>query len=259
MMDILTEIVQRRKASTAKAAESLPLEQMKEKCRSRTDFRAFSRAMDEMGIRIIAEIKQASPSRGLLIDSLDAAKIASEYETAGAAAISVLTEPDYFLGSIDNLRKARSAATLPILQKDFIISEYQIYEGALAGADAVLLIVRLLTVRELERFYSLSLELGIVPVIEIHDVTELSRIKNFPENALIGINNRNLKTFKTDLFHASRLIDDVLEQGKRPIVLSGISNRTDLDFYLNRTKRFLVGEALIKASDRVSALRKLEI
>lgn len=256
-MDILTTIAEQRKAAVKRAQKIIPQEQLKELCQARSDFRPFSQSLDEQGIRIIAEIKQASPSRGVLVNNLNVVQVAREYETGGAAAISVLTEPHFFRGSLAYLRSVRSAVALPILQKDFIVSDYQLYEGSFAGADAVLLITRMLSQRDLLHLYALALELRLVPVVEIFDQTELPVIKQLLEHSLIGINNRDLQTFQTNPLHAVRLVDSVLEQGKRPIVFSGIGKSDDLQPYVKRTNRFLIGEYLVTAKNRSSSLREL--
>lgn len=256
-MNILNDIRNRRIAAAESASKSIPLEHLRERLSERRDFRPFRASLRADGIRIIAELKQASPSRGILIDPFDAERIAIEYQLGGAAAISVLTEPDYFLGSIDRLTRVRGTIELPLLQKDFIVSDYQIYEGAAAGADAILLIARLLTEYELVRFHDLAAELGLVPVVEIHEDSELPMLDQLPKKLFVGINNRNLTTFETDVQHAIRLIDSVLNRQQCPIIFSGIKNRKELEFYRPRTQNFLIGEHLIVAEDRIKALKEL--
>lgn len=256
-MDILSEIKTKRLARITERSAQIPLERLRETAKARTDFRPFFAALNEPGIRVIAEIKEASPSRGALVESLDAEKVAREYEAGGAAAISVLTEPDYFRGSLERLAAVRSSAVLPILQKDFIVSDYQVYEAAALGADAILLIARLVSARELTRLHDLAAALGLTPVIEIYDADELSILDRLPKNRLVGINNRDLATFKTDSRRALRLIDGVIARNNRPIVFSALHGRSDLEPFLSRTKRFLIGEHFITAKNRTEAVREL--
>lgn len=256
-MDILNEIKARRLSSAAEKSARIPLERLRETAKARTDFRPFFGALNESGIRVIAEIKEASPSRGVLVKSLDAEQTARDYESGGAAAISVLTEPDYFRGSLERLKSVRSAVSLPILQKDFIAAEYQVYEAAANGADAILLIARLVSVPDLTRLHDLAVELGLTPVIEIYGAEELPVLDRLPNDRLVGINNRDLTTFKIDARRALRLIDAVIERNNRPIVFSALHGRSDLEPFLSRTKRFLIGEHLITAKNRTEAVREL--
>ncbi|MDD3587897.1 MAG: indole-3-glycerol phosphate synthase TrpC [Thermoguttaceae bacterium] len=256
-MNILHDIRNRRIAAIESARKKTPLEFLRERLTQRQDFRPFRQSLRADGIRIIAELKQASPSRGILVNPFDPEKTALEYQTGGAAALSVLTEPDYFLGSMERLTRIRNTVELPLLQKDFIVSDYQLYEGAVAGADAVLLIARMLTQRELIQFHDLALELGLVPVVEIYEKNELPLLDRLPENLFVGINNRNLTTFETNVQHAIELIDSVLSRQQCPIIFSGIKSRQELNFYRPRVQTFLVGEHLITAPDRIQALKEL--
>ncbi len=256
-MDILQTIRKHRESAVQKVRNSIPLEKLREYCSERTEFRPFRQTMLQSGIRIIAELKQASPSRGLLLDHFDPETLSKQYNRGGAAALSVLTEPNYFRGSLLNLKTARSATNLPILQKDFIFDPYQLYEGAAAGADAILLIVPMLSDSELARLYETAVLLNLVPVVEIYDETDIDRLKPLPRNTFIGINNRNLRTFDTNVRHAMDLVDRILVQDNYPIIFSGIHGRDDITFYSDRTKMFLIGEYLVTAPDRIKALRNL--
>lgn len=256
-MDILNEIKKRRLRRIKEESARTPLEQLRKEAKERTDFRPFFSALNDPGIRVIAEIKEASPCRGVLVESLDVEATAREYEAGGAAAISVLTEPDYFRGSIERLKIVRSAVSLPILQKDFIVTEHQVYEAAAKGADAILLIARLVSAPELTRLHDLAVELGLTPVIEIYDAGELPFFDRLPKDRLVGINNRDLTTFQIDARRALRLIDAVMDRGNQPIVFSALHGRSDLEPFLSRTKRFLIGEHLVTAKNRPEAVREL--
>src|ERR1700688_2394200 len=156
------------------------------------------------GIGLIAEVKKASPSAGVICKDFDPVKIAKEYEAAGASSLSVLTDEQFFQGSLDYLRQIRAAVKLPLLRKDFIIDERQLLEAIEWGADAILLIVAILTDEQLAKFHSLAIEAGLAMLVEVHDEGELERaLKISP--ALIGVNNRDLKTFKVDLATTERL------------------------------------------------------
>ena len=173
-------------------------------------FRAENRRGD---IALIAEVKKASPSAGIICKDFDPVKIAKEYEAAGASCLSVLTDEKFFQGSLDYLRQIRAAVKIPLLRKDFIIDERQILEAIEWGADAILLIVAILTDEQLAKFHSLAMEAGLAVLVEVHDEAELERaLKINP--ALIGVNNRDLKTFKVDLATTEKLAQENLARGK---------------------------------------------
>ena len=207
-------------------------------------FQAFSR-LDRTNI--IAEIKRASPSKGIINDQIDVAETAIIYERGGAAAISVLTEEQFFKGSLDDLQKVRAVTELPILRKDFIVDEFQIYEAAAAGADAILLIVAALTAENLLDFQQLAHDLGLDALVEVHTLDELE-IATDVGASLIGVNNRNLRTFEVSLDLSRELIQH------RPansvmIAESGLSAREQIDELKNLGySGFLVGEALMRAA-----------
>ncbi len=205
---------------------------------------------------IIAEFKRASPSKGVINDGVDAAKTAKQYQSGGAAAISVLTEEDHFKGSLDDLEAVRSAIDLPILRKDFIIDEYQIFESAAAGANAVLLIVAALTSESLRNFQTLAHSLGMDAIVEVHDQGEM-RIATESGADMIGVNNRNLKTFEVSLDVSRKLIRHAPD-GCIMIAESGITGRDEiLELFKLGYSGFLIGEALMRRSDQVNALRGL--
>ena len=208
------------------------------------------------GHRIIAEFKRASPSKGMINDATDPAKMATAYERGGACAISVLTEEDFFKGSLDDLRDVRSAVSLPVLRKDFIFDEFQIYEAAEAGADAVLLIVAALDVEKLRSLSSLAEEqLGIDALIEVHTREEMNIAKSIGAK-LIGVNNRDLNSFQVSLEVSRRLIDDA-PAGATLIAESGLRTRDELvELESLGYSGFLIGETLMRSADPTRELKR---
>ncbi|MEK7851320.1 MAG: indole-3-glycerol phosphate synthase TrpC, partial [Deltaproteobacteria bacterium] len=200
-------------------------------------------------------VKKASPSKGVIREDFDHLEIARTYERNGASALSVLTDRHFFQGSIDYLSEIRQMVSLPLLRKDFIFDEYQIFEARGYGADAVLLIAAVLDDKELCDFVKLSLDLGMAPLVEVHDETELERtLKTNAE--LIGINNRNLQTFKTDINTTVRLMNSIPED-KIVVSESGINTKEDMKLLKDAgVDAFLIGEALMRESDIGKKLRE---
>ena len=194
---------------------------------------------------IIAEIKKASPSAGIISEDFDPVTKAKEYELFGASALSILTEEDYFLGSIKYLKDVKAISNLPILRKDFVIDEYQIYESKLIGADCILLIVSILSDSELQRFTSLADTLGLDYIIEVHDEAELKRVEDFSD-AIIGVNNRDLKTFEVNIENSIRL-RNFFKKENIFVAESGIKNQKDIDkLSKHNINVFLIGESLMR-------------
>ena len=207
-------------------------------------------------VNIIAEFKRASPSKGVINGRADPGEIARTYEAGGACAISVLTEPDFFQGSLNDLRSVRRAVSLPVLRKDFIIDEFQILEAAEAGADAVLLIVAALKAEDLVRLQSAAHELGLDALVEVHTLDELEIAKDIGAT-LIGVNNRDLKSLEVSLDVSRNLIAHA--PPKVPMIAeSGLRSRDDL-IELERLgySGFLIGETLMRSGDAASFLREL--
>jgi len=219
----LDKIVKQKGREIAQGRKVIAEGRLAELARQRTDFRPFFEALanSESGVNIIAEIKRASPSKGDICTDLEAAATASRYENGGAAAVSVLTDPTYFKGHLDDLKAARSACRLPVLRKEFIISRYQVYEAAAAGADAILLIVRILSRDKLMQLYSLCRELGMDALVEIHTAEDAGIVAD-SDIRLVGINNRNLDTFATDIAVAMDLVSR-LRPDQVPVAASGIA------------------------------------
>lgn len=222
-----------------------------------TERRDFLKAIDNKNrINIIAEFKRASPSRGNLLSDGDPIKVSRIYEENGASGISILTEEDFFLGKTEDLIKAREVTRLPILRKDFIIDEYQIYETASLPADAILLIVKILDPVQLKDFYHLTLEYKITPLIEVHSEKELENAMKL-EPVLIGINNRNLETFETDI-NTTKKLKKLIPDNIIVVAESGIGNRETIDELRGLgINTFLIGESLLTAGDIGKKLKEL--
>jgi indole-3-glycerol phosphate synthase len=229
--------------------------------RARNFFSAVTRASPR-GMNLIAEVKKASPSAGVIREDFDPAGIARKYAAAGADALSVLTDHTYFQGDLEHLRAARSAVGLPVLRKDFLLDPWQVYESRAAGADAVLLIAAALRPGELLDLMILATELRMTVLVEVHEADELLQVRSmvgFPHRAygLLGINNRDLATFRVDLGTTLRLAE--LAGGGVPLVSeSGIRTRADVErLKAAGVKAVLVGETLMRAGDIAAAVEEL--
>ena len=247
-MSILQKIVANTKANLVQKKVEFPLEKIQSSIENlklpRGKLKENISSKDEA---IIAEIKKASPSAGVIKEDFDPTKIAMEYESFGASALSILTEEDFFMGSIEYLKDVKKITSLPILRKDFMIDEYQIYESKLIGADCILLIASILTDQQIEDFITIAKKLELDYLIEVHDENELKRVDRF-EDALIGVNNRNLETFEVDLNNSVRLRNS-FRQNNIFIAESGIKSREDMNYLkMNKIKVFLIGESLMRGS-----------
>ncbi|MDA9365216.1 indole-3-glycerol phosphate synthase TrpC [Gammaproteobacteria bacterium] len=247
-MSILEEIV---KNTTLKLVEKklvTPLAEIKsELARLNLPKGVFKANLLNKDQAIIAEIKKASPSAGIISEDFDPIQKAKDYEAFGAAALSILTEEDFFLGSIEYLKEVKAITSLPILRKDFMIDEYQIYEAKLMGADCILLIASILSDSQITAFVTLAEELELDYLIEVHDEAELGRVEHFQE-AMIGVNNRDLKTFTVDLDNSVRLKHKFMHSNIF-IAESGIKNQDDIDYLKSHhIHAFLIGESLMKNS-----------
>ena len=247
-MSILQKIVENTETNLVQKKGELSLEQIKTALDDlhlpRGRFKENISNKDEA---IIAEIKKASPSAGVISEDFDPIKKAIEYEAFGASALSILTEKDFFMGSVSYLKDVKKITNLPILRKDFMIDEYQIYESKLIGADCILLIASILSDQQIKDFINISQQLELDYLIEVHDENELRRVEHF-EDALIGVNNRNLKTFEVDLDNSVRL-RNAFKQKNIFIAESGIKSREDINYLkLNNINVFLIGESLMRGS-----------
>ena len=245
-MSILREIVINTKAKLEEKKKLVSLDDLKKEINeSDLENPRFKQSLIEKDEAIIAEIKKASPSAGIIAEDFDPIKKAKEYEELGAAALSILTEEDYFLGSPKYLKEVRKITQLPILRKDFMIDEYQIYEAKLMGADCILLIASILNDEQISHFIDLAEKLKLDYLIEVHDKIELDRVKMF-ENAIIGVNNRNLKTFEVDIQNSINLKQEF--NGKNIFVSeSGIKNSNDIEMLKSKgINVYLIGESLMR-------------
>ena len=245
-MNILDEIVAKTKSKLEEKKQGLSLQELS----SKIDFENlketnFKKSLQNKAEAIIAEIKKASPSAGIISDNFDPVLKSKEYESFGASALSILTEEDYFLGNIQYLMDVKAITSLPILRKDFIVDEYQIYESKLIGADCILLIASILNDEELKNFSEIAERLKLDYIIEVHDEEELQRVKHF-SNAIIGVNNRNLKTFDVDINNSVEL-KKIFEGENIFIAESGIKSKKDIEYLQQHNINvFLIGESLMK-------------
>lgn len=217
---------------------------------------ALRRRIEAGEAAVIAEIKKASPSKGVLRQDFDPASIAASYERGGAACLSVLTDRDYFQGSAEYLRQARAACSLPVLRKDFMIDTYQVYEARAMGADCILLIAAAVDDARMQTLSEQAQQLGMDVLVEVHDVDELQRALKLPL-PLIGINNRNLRTFETSLNTTLELLEHITDD-RLVVTESGILSPQDVSLMRQHgVHTFLVGEAFMKAPDPGERLREL--
>jgi indole-3-glycerol phosphate synthase len=258
MNSILKKIVENKKKEITIRQKSLPLLKLKSKLSALQENRGFSKAVSVQGkINIIAEIKKASPSLGLIKTDFDYKKIAKEYKAGGASAISVLTEEKYFKGHINYLNEIRNTVSLPLLRKDFIFEPYQVYESKAFGADAVLFIAALVDGKKLCELINIANTLKLDPLVEVHDVSDLEKIKDCKEEYILGINNRNLNDFKVDKETAKRLMP-FIPKGRTIVVESGIQNFDDVKMYRELgINTFLIGESLMRAENIGKKLKEL--
>jgi len=259
MSTILDSIVQDKKKELAEAKQKTPLEALKSRISDFPQVRDFAGALtaaNQSSVRIIAEVKKASPSKGILCQQFDPIAIARAYGDGGAAALSVLTEKNYFQGSIEYLRAIKEAIALPVLRKDFIFDPYQLYESRANGADAVLLIAAMLPEELLAELLQLSRALSLFHLVEVHDRNDVRKALA-ADAEIIGINNRDLKTFVTDIRTTIDLIPAIPED-KIVVSESGISSRHDLDqLAAAGVDAFLIGETLMKEINPGIKLREL--
>jgi indole-3-glycerol phosphate synthase len=262
-VNILDSIVEQKMREVAKLpARPIAAGDLRDALLERDERRDFSAALRKPktgSIALIAEVKKASPSAGVICPDFDPVRIAKEYEAAGASCLSVLTDEKFFQGSLDYLRQIRAAVRLPLLRKDFIIDERQILEAIEWGADAILLIVAILTDEQLMRFHSLATEAGLAVLVEVHDGAELQRVWQIrPE--LIGVNNRDLKTFKVDLAATEKIAAQLAKAPYSPLLVSesGIHTRVDVERLVRcGANAILVGESLVRGGDIQKRVREL--
>jgi len=260
MNDILQKILATKKTEISAARQMRSESDVLREAKSRKDVRGFARAIEEKIAQgkpgVIAEIKKASPSKGVIRENFNPAEIAASYAAHGAACLSVLTDVQFFQGSHDYLRQARAACSLPVLRKDFMIDPYQIAHARAIGADCVLLIVAALSLDQLKELESLAMELEMDVLVEVHDRDELDAALQL-KTPLLGINNRNLRTFEISLQNTIDLLP-LIPDGKRVVTESAILSREDVDLMRSHdVQAFLVGERFMRAEEPGLALQEL--
>ncbi len=258
--DILVKILDTKAREVAERKQVLPLQQLRlniEELAPTRDFTAAIRQRVEAGqAATIAEIKKASPSKGVMREDFDPAQIARSYEKGGAACLSVLTDVEYFQGDDSYLKMAKEACSLPVLRKEFIIDAYQVYESRLLGGDCILLIVAALDDQQLNEFTELAHSLGMAVLVEVHDAEELARALKL-NVTLMGINNRNLRNFETSLQTTISLLNAIPDD-RIVVTESGIHTRSDVESMLqHKVHAFLVGEAFMRAAEPGEKLAEL--
>jgi indole-3-glycerol phosphate synthase len=256
-VSVLDRIVDATREDVARRREAVPLSVLEGRLVERGEDRPFREALTRPGVSLIAEHKRRSPSAGEIRVGATVTDIVTAYERGGAAALSVLTEGPHFGGTLDDLREARSASVLPILRKDFVVDPYQVYESAVAGADAILLIVAALDEAALTGLHREALDLDLDVLVEVHREEELDRALEVVDADVIGINNRDLVDFSVDVERTYELLSDV-PAGKTVVSESGFHHRDQLDD-LERVgvDAVLIGESLMRAPDPEQACREL--
>jgi len=258
--DILNKILARKSEEISERKSKIPVQELKHRTDDCPPTRCFSMAIEksisEGRAAIIAEIKKASPSKGVICENFDPESIARSYESAGATCLSVLTDVDFFQGSDEAMQSARAACTLPVLRKDFMIDPYQIYETRVLGADCILIIVSVLSDMQMQELVGTAREIGLDILVEVHNREELERGLML-RTPLIGINNRNLHTFETDIETTIGLLPDVFHD-RIVITESGIHTTEHVKTMRKHgVNSFLVGEAFMRAEDPGEKLREL--
>ncbi len=258
--DILKKIIDRKREEIIERTARVSLQQQAERAQQGSPIRGFveniERTIQAGRAAVIAEIKKASPSKGVMRENFQPAEIAVSYERGGASCLSVLTDIDFFQGSDAYLQQARQACSLPVLRKDFMIDPYQVYEARAIGADCILLIVAALSDTQLNELASLAMQLNMDVLVEVHDAEELARALSL-ELPLIGINNRNLRSFETSLDTTLSLLAQIPDD-RIVVTESGIHTPADVArMRVHNVNAFLVGEAFMKAEEPGEKLREL--
>ncbi|GAA0411326.1 indole-3-glycerol phosphate synthase TrpC [Cocleimonas flava] len=258
--DILKKIILRKEQEIAERLQINSLDDVIKRVENASPVRGFVNSMQQRiangDAAVIAEVKKASPSKGVIREHFIPAEIAKSYENGGASCLSVLTDIDFFQGSDEYLQQARTACELPVIRKDFMVDPYQVYEARAMGADCILLIVAVLSDEKMSSLYHLARELGMDVLIEVHDEEELMR--SLPLDAtLVGINNRNLRNFETSLDTTLNLLDKIPEE-RIVVTESGIHNAEHVKLMRDhQVNAFLVGEAFMRADEPGEELKKL--
>jgi len=254
--DLLERILAARRQALAQAKQVVPAAKLEERAAAAPPPRDFAAALRRDALNIIAELKKASPSRGILRSAYNPAALAPALESAGAVALSVLTEPEFFQGGLEDLQVARRVTGLPVLRKDFLFDPYQLFEARAAGADAFLLIAAILPASDLRRLILFGRELGMAALVEVHTAEELARALEAGAE-IVGVNNRDLKTFAVNLETSIALVERIPDD-RLAVSESGLGARDELDrLRAAGFDAFLIGERLMQAADPAQALRAL--
>ena len=259
MTDILNKILATKAEEVAAAKAAVPLDEIKRQAAAAAPARDFLAAIHAKHAAaqpaVIAEVKKASPSKGLIRADFNPVEIALAYERAGAACLSVLTDAPYFQGGPEYLQQVKAAVALPVLRKDFMIDDYQVYQARAWGADAILLIAAALEAAQLEALERTAHELGMTVLLELHDQSELAKCRKLTTK-LVGVNNRNLRTFDVSLQQTLDLLPEL--GGKTVVTESGITGKADVAFMQNHgVHTFLIGETFMRADNIEAAVKSL--
>ncbi len=257
MTNILEKIIFDKKTTLEKYKKTFTIEDLKKKISSCKNYLNFKDKLNRNEVSVIAEIKKASPSAGVIIENYDPKKIAKQYLNSGASCLSILTEENYFKGKLEHIEEVKREVKLPVLCKDFFIDPYQVYLAKSFGADAILIILAAINEKTAKEIYNVAEELNMSTIVEIHVEEEAKKALDY-KNAIIGINNRNLKTLKTDI-KTTYDLHKVLVKHSGPLVCeSGIKSEKEVEEILKKTNinNFLIGESLLKDLDKNSSILK---
>ena len=257
MTNILEKIIADKKIGIEQYKKTFTIENLKKRILSYKNYLGFKEKLENNEISVIAEIKKASPSAGIIVENYDPKTIAKQYSNSGASCLSILTEENYFKGKFEHIDEVKKEVQLPVLCKDFFIDPYQVYLAKSFGADAILIILAAIDEKVARDIYNVAEELNIGTIVEIHTEDEAKKALNF-KNSIIGINNRNLKTLKTDI-KTTYDLHKVLIKHSGPIVCeSGIKSEKEIEEIVKKTKinNFLIGESLLKDLGKNSSLLK---
>ena len=257
MINILEKIIADKKSNMEKYKNSFSVEDLKKRISSYKNYLNFKDKLKKNEVSVIAEIKKASPSAGVIVKNYDPKAIAKQYLNSGASCLSILTEENYFKGKLEDINEVKKEVKLPVLCKDFFIDLYQVYLAKSFGADAILIILSAVDEKTAKEIYNVAEELNMSTIVEVHTSEEAKNALGF-KNAIIGINNRNLKTLKTDITITYDL-HKILINHSAPIVCeSGIKTEKEVEEIVKKTRinNFLIGESLLKDLDKNSSLLK---
>tara|TARA_B100000945_G_C20324258_1_gene569196 strand:+ start:253 stop:1047 length:795 start_codon:yes stop_codon:yes gene_type:complete len=255
MSNILEKIISNKKISIEKYKKNFKIEELKSKISSYKNYLNFNNKLESSKISVVAEIKKASPSAGIIVENYDPVLIAKKYLNSGASCLSILTEENYFKGRIEHIEEVKKEVKLPVLCKDFFIDPYQVYLAKSFGADAILIILSAIDEKTARKVYNVSNELNLSTIVEVHNEEEANRALKF-KNAIIGINNRNLKTLETNVKKTYDLYKIFINHNGPIICESGIKTEKDVESIFKKTNinNFLIGESLLKDHGKNSSL-----